>query len=155
MGRILGLDPGDKRIGVAVSDESGLIAQGLTVIYRDKEEKEISELKDLVASYQVEEIVVGLPLNMDGSAGDGAISALAFAERLKSELGLPVNRWDERLTTVSAEKALIESGLRGRKGRKRRAVVDKVSAVLILQGYLDYRTLRSGEEELPIRNPQS
>ncbi|MEW5767831.1 MAG: Holliday junction resolvase RuvX [bacterium] len=137
MGRILGLDLGGKRIGVAISDELGLIAQGLTVIYRDKEGLEISELRDLVTSYQVEEIVVGLPLNMDGSRGDGAMSASAFAERLKSELGLPVNMWDERLTTVSAEKVLIESGLRGRKGRKRRAVVDKVSAVLILQGYLD------------------
>ncbi|MDI6794813.1 MAG: Holliday junction resolvase RuvX [bacterium] len=145
MRRILGLDPGDKRIGVAVSDELGITAQALTVIHRDREEREINELRDLVAAYEVEEIVVGLPLNMDGSAGERANSASAFAGRLKSELGLPVNMWDERLTTVSAENILRESGLRGRKGHKRRAVVDKVSAVLILQGYLDRRSLGSRE----------
>ncbi len=133
--RILGLDLGDKRIGVALSDPLGWTAQGLDVIPGAGGAKsDIKKIKEITQKYEVEKVVVGLPLNMDGSPGPRAEKARAFAGRLARVLGLPVELWDERLTTVEAERLLIEADM---KRAKRRQVIDKMAAVLILQNYLD------------------
>lgn len=131
--RILGLDLGDKRIGVALSDPLGWTAQGLSVIHSKGARGDIRQIKELVTQHEVNKVVVGLPLNMDGSAGPRAEKARAFARRLGQVLGLPVELWDERLTTVEAERLLIQADMR----RAGRMVIDKMAAVLILQNYLD------------------
>ncbi len=132
--RIMGLDLGDKTIGVAVSDLLGLTAQGVETIRRSK--REIDRLRELVKLYEVEEIVVGLPRNMDGSIGPRAEKTLEFAHYLSETLNLPVSSWDERLTTREAERLLVGADVRR---HKRRQVIDKMAAALILQGYLDHR----------------
>jgi putative Holliday junction resolvase len=134
--RILGLDMGSKTIGVAVSDEMGYTAQGVTTIRRTTEAEDIAAVLALVADYGATEVVVGLPRRLDGSLGEAAQSVLAFVERLKAATGAEVKTWDERLTTVAAAKMLIAADV-SRKRRKK--VIDKVAAVLILQSYLDYR----------------
>lgn len=132
--RLLGLDVGDKTIGVAVSDPLGLTAQGVEVIRRQGRERDLVRLQELVQSYGVDTIVMGLPKNMDGSLGKQVEKVMAFADLVQKNLDLPVVLWDERLTTMAAERALLEADLsRGR----RREVIDKMAAVLILQGYLD------------------
>ncbi|GAB4260194.1 Holliday junction resolvase RuvX [Thermincola ferriacetica] len=131
--RVLGLDVGTKRIGVAVSDPLRLTAQGLTVIKRGEE---LTELPRIIEQMEVSEIVVGLPKNMDGSLGPKAQEILELTEKLRETLQLPVHTYDERLTTVAAERILLEADL---SRAKRRQVVDKTAAVLILQGYLDSR----------------
>jgi putative Holliday junction resolvase len=136
--RILGLDLGERTIGVAVSDETTSIASGLESIRSVGPQKDVKNVSRIARELGVEEIVVGLPRLLDGSLGRRAESALAFIERLKRASGVGVIPWDERLSTVAAERALIEGNV-SRKGRK--AVVDKVSAILILQNYLDYRKL--------------
>lgn len=133
--RILGIDLGDKKIGVALSDEMGWTAQGLTVIMSGGGVAEdIIRIKELALENKVEKIVVGLPRNMDGSTGPRAAKAREFARRLEKSFGLPVEMWDERLSTVAAEKLLIKADLRR---AKRRQVIDKIAAALILQNYLD------------------
>lgn len=132
--RILGLDIGDKTIGVAISDEMGWTAQALKTIRRNGSKKEISELKELIEEYEAKEILVGLPKNMDGSLGFQAKKVLAFVERLKSSLSLPILLWDERLSTVRAERTLLEADL---SRKKRKGLRDKLAAQFILQGYLD------------------
>lgn len=140
--RILGLDLGDKRIGVALSDPMGWTAQGLEVIPAAGGAKsDIKKIKEIAQKYEVEKVVVGLPLNMDGSPGPRAEKARAFAGRLAGVLGLPVETWDERLTTAEAERLLIEADM---KRSKRRQVIDKMAAVLILQNYLD----RAGRDSI-------
>ncbi|WP_406676505.1 Holliday junction resolvase RuvX [Moorella sp. ACPs] len=134
--RIMGLDVGSKTIGVAVSDPLGWTAQGVTTIRRKNRAADVEALKQLVDRYGVEEVVVGLPRNMNGTCGPRAAEARAFAARLKAELGLPVHLYDERLSTVAADKILLEADL---SRRRRRAVVDQVAASIILQGYLDRR----------------
>lgn len=134
--RIMGLDVGEKRIGVAVSDSLGYIAQGISVIKRENTE----ELKKIVSDYDIEKIVVGLPKNMDGSIGEQAKKALAFIEDLKREIDLPVLAWDERLTTKEAEGVLLKADL---SRAKRKKVIDKLAAALILQGYLDSQKMKS------------
>ena len=138
--RILGLDVGDKRIGVAISDPMGWTAQGLEVLERESQE-EFLRLKEIVELYDVEKIVVGLPKNMNGTLGPQAEKVERFIERIGNDIGLPVVRWDERLSTVAAERSLIEADM-SRSRRKR--VVDKVAAVLILQSYLDFTDRRKG-----------
>ncbi len=128
--RIMGLDVGEKRIGVAVSDSLGYIAQGISVVKRE----DIEELKKIVSDYDIEKIVVGLPKNMDGSIGEQAKKVLTFIEDLKKEIDLPILTWDERLTTKEAEGVLLKADL---SRAKRKKVIDKLAAVLILQGYLD------------------
>ncbi|MFC1510881.1 Holliday junction resolvase RuvX [Candidatus Margulisiibacteriota bacterium] len=129
MHRILGLDYGEKRIGVAVSDLLGLTAQPLMVI------SDISELEPILKRYeQVDKIIVGLPKRLSGEIGPAGQKVLAFMEQLKSKLALPVEIWDERLTTAAAEKTLISAGL---SRQKRKKVIDKSAAALILQSYLD------------------
>ncbi len=133
-GRILGLDFGSKKIGVAVSDELRLTAHGLENIKARPAEKALEVLKQVAREYNVAEIVIGLPLNMDGTSGPGAEAARAFAGRVESELSVKVSLSDERLTTVMAEKTLLEANLSREKRKKLR---DRIAAVLILQNFLD------------------
>lgn len=132
--RILGLDVGSKRIGIALSDEMGWTAQGKGALIRKGMSKDIEEISQLVAQYGVEEIVVGLPLNMNGSLGVGAREVLSFIEKIKGPIGLPIKTWDERLSTVAVERTLLEGDV---SRKKRKNVIDKLAAVFILQGYLD------------------
>lgn len=143
--RILGLDFGSKTVGVAVSDGLLLTAQGVETIERKDENKlrkTCARIDELIAEYEVTEIVLGLPKNMDNTEGERVEKTKAFGEMLERRTGLPVHYWDERLTTVAAEQILMESGVR-RENRK--AVIDKVAAGLILQGYLD--CLKTKEKE--------
>lgn len=133
--RLLGLDYGDKTIGVAVSDEFGWTAQGLTIIRRQDEESDLAQLREIASQYEVSEIIVGLPKNMDGTIGLRGEICKAFAESLRENLNLQVTLWDERLTTVAAQRTLLEADT---SRKKRKKVVDKIAASFILQGYLDY-----------------
>ena len=135
--RIMGLDYGSKTIGVAVSDPMGLTAQGLEIIRREEENKlrkSLRRIEELAKEYQVEEIVLGFPKNMNNTIGERAEKSLQLKETMERRLGLPVIMWDERLTTVEADRTLIEAGVR-RENRKK--YVDMIAAVFILQGYLD------------------
>lgn len=136
--RILGLDYGSKTVGVAVSDPLGITAQGVEIIRRQSENKlrrTLARIEELIARYQVEKIVLGLPKNMNNTLGDRAEKSLELKDTLERRTGLDVVMWDERLTTVSAEKVLMESGVRR---EHRKEYVDEIAAVFILQGYLDY-----------------
>lgn len=137
--KILGLDYGDRRIGVAISDAFGWTAQGLEVIERRKPEDDLKRLGDIVKEHGVEAIVLGLPKNMNGTVGPRGELSMSFAEQLKQSFGLPVHLWDERLSTVSAERALLEADV---SRKKRRQVIDKMAATIILQTYLDYQSRR-------------
>ena len=143
--RRLGLDFGSKTVGVAVSDGLLLTAQGVETIERKDENKlrkTCARIEELIAEYEITEIVLGLPKNMNNTEGERVEKTKAFGEMLERRTGLPVHYWDERLTTVAAEQILMESGVR-RENRK--AVIDKVAAGLILQGYLD--CLKTKENE--------
>lgn len=135
--RILGLDYGSKTLGVAVSDPFGWTAQGIETINR-KEEKNlkstIARLSDIINEYNIEKIVLGLPKNMNNSSGDRVDRTLYFKDRLIREFGIPVETWDERLSTIGAKRSLLEADLSRKKQNK---VIDKMAAVFILQGYLD------------------
>ena len=142
MKRILGLDYGSKTVGVAVSDPLGLTAQGLETIWRKQENKlrqTLARIEELVSEYQVETIVLGYPKNMNNTIGERALKSLEFREMLERRTGLPVVMWDERLTTIEANRTLMESGVR-RENRKEH--LDQLAAIFILQGYLD--SLRNG-----------
>jgi putative Holliday junction resolvase len=130
----LGIDHGSKRIGLAISDPDGKVALPVGTLARRGLERDLAAIRELVEARQVERIVVGLPLHMDGRAGREAEAARAFAGRLASELGLPVDTIDERWTTREAERALRATG---RKGKKKRAVIDSVAAALFLRTYLE------------------
>ena len=134
--RILGLDVGEVLIGVAVSDPSEIIAQGLDSIRRVNLKKDVETIKNLVNEHETGKLVVGLPKMMSGEIGIQAQKVLAFVESLKKTIEIPIIMWDERLTTVSANKVLIEADM---SRKKRKKVADKLSAILILQGYLDSR----------------
>ena len=139
--RILGLDYGSKTVGVAVSDPLGLTAQKVETIWRKQENKlrrTLARIEELIAEYEVEKIVLGFPKNMNNTVGERAEKALEFGEMLKKRTGLEVIMWDERLTTVEADRTLIEAGVR-RENRKQ--YLDGIAAVFILQGYLDYRSM--------------
>lgn len=135
--RIMGLDVGSKTVGVAVSDPFGWTAQGVTIIKIDEENGVwgLEELNDLIAEYNVEKIVVGLPKNMDNSEGFRAEASRLYAEKIKEMTALPIAFQDERLTTVQADKMLIREGNVSR--QKRKKVIDKLAAVILLQNYLD------------------
>jgi putative Holliday junction resolvase len=130
----MGLDIGEKRIGVALSDSLGIIASALAVIERKTDDAAIKQIIELTRQNEVERIVVGLPRSLDGSLGKQAQAVQAFVELLKTRTGLPVISWDERLSTVAAERTLLEAGTRRHKRKKHR---DAVAAAFILQGYLD------------------
>ena len=135
--RILGLDYGSKTVGVAVSDPLGLTAHKVETIWRKQENKlrrTLARIEELIAEYEVEKIVLGFPKNMNNTVGERAEKALEFGEMLKKRTGLEVIMWDERLTTVEADRTLIEAGVR-RENRKQ--YLDGIAAVFILQGYLD------------------
>ena len=135
--RIMGLDYGSKTIGVTVSDPLGLTAQGVEIIRREEENKlrkSLRRVEELVKEYEVEEIVLGFPKNMNNTIGERAEKSLQLKETLERRLGLPVVMWDERLTTVEANRTLMETGVRR---ENRGKYVDMIAAVFILQGYLD------------------
>lgn len=145
-GRWLGLDVGERTIGVAVSDPGGLLAQPLETVRRAGWKADLARLAELVAAYEVTGIVVGLPRRLSGRQGPEAEAAAAFAGRLAEGLGLPVMTWDERLTTRAATDALLEADV-GR--RRRKAAVDAVAAALILQGALDRHRRRARPDPDP------
>lgn len=135
--RIMGLDYGSKTVGVAISDPLGLTAQGIEIIRRKSEDKlrqTLARIEELIGSYQVEAIVLGFPKNMNNTIGDRAWKSLEFKRMLERRTGLTVFMWDERLTTVEANRTLMEAGVRR---ENRCKYVDELAAVFILQGYLD------------------
>ena len=135
--RVMGLDYGSKTVGVAISDPLGITAQGIETIERKEENKlrqTLARIETLVKEYEVEKIVLGFPKNMNNTVGDCAEKSLELKEKLERRIGIPVIMWDERLTTVEAERTLMESGVRR---EERKKYVDKIAAVFILQGYLD------------------
>lgn len=141
----MGLDFGSKTVGVAVSDPLLVTAQGVEIIRREREDKlrrTLARIEELILEYEVDEIVLGYPKNMNDTLGERVEKTLAFKEMLERRTGLNVELWDERLTTVAADKAMIEAGMRR---EERKEHVDKVAAVFILQGYLDFcRNRQSG-----------
>ena len=137
--RIMGLDYGSKTVGVAISDPLFLTAQGIEIVRRKEENKlrkTCARIEELIEEYEVEEIVLGYPKNMNDTLGERIEKTEEFKEMLERRTGLKVHLWDERLTTVAADRAMIEAGLRR---EERKEHVDKLAAVFILQGYLDYR----------------
>ena len=135
--RALGIDLGSKRIGIAVSDLSGTIASALTTVHRSKNRRhDHTEIARLVHDEECEVVVVGLPLSLDGGHGPAAKRATTEAKQLASVVGVPVEMYDERFTTVTAERGMMEAGL---DAKERRRVVDKVAAAVMLQAWLDHR----------------
>ena len=142
--RIMGLDFGSRTVGVAISDPLLITAQGIVIIRRKEENKlrqTLARIEELIVEYEVEEIVLGLPKNMNATEGVRVELTNEFKEKLERRTGLPVTMWDERLTTVAADKAMMEAGIRR---EKRKDYVDMIAATLILQGYLD---LKRGKNE--------
>ena len=147
--RIMGLDYGTKTVGIAISDALGLTAQGIETIQRKEENKlrrTLARIEELVSEYEVEKIVLGFPKHMNNDIGERAEKSLEFRDMLARRTGLEVIMWDERLTTVEAERTLIESIVR-RENRKK--YIDKIAAIFILQGYLDsvYLQRQTGQDE--------
>lgn len=133
-GRVLALDVGERTLGMAISDPERIIAQGLDTIRRTKLDKDLDALGRVIAEHEIVRIVVGWPLRLNGKPGIQTQKVAKLAEAISARFDLPIDRWDERLTTVAAQRALIEGNVRR---EKRRTVVDKVAATLILQGYLE------------------
>jgi putative holliday junction resolvase len=133
IGAALAIDLGDKTLGLAVSDELGITAQGLPTLERHGGQRDLDALRQVCLEREVRRIIVGLPLNLNGSEGPRAVKSREFARRLGEALGLPVFLWDERLTTAEAERVLIEADV---SRRKRASVIDRLAAQLILQGWL-------------------
>jgi putative Holliday junction resolvase len=132
--RVMGIDYGDVRIGIAVSDLMGWTAQGVETITRKDEERDLARIGELIAHYEVDRIVLGFPKNMNGTIGPRGELSQQFAETLKERFGLPVILWDERLSTMAAERMLVSADV---SRKKRKQVVDKMAAAIILQNYLD------------------
>ena len=132
--RIMSLDVGSRTIGIACSDALLMTAQGIETIRRTSLENDFNRLQELIAEYEVHELVVGMPKNMNGTKGERAEKTEEFVEKMKEVIGLPVTYWDERLSTVMAERQLIAADV---SRKKRKSVIDKMAAVVILQGYLD------------------
>lgn len=142
--RIMAIDYGDARTGIAISDALGLLAGEVRVIQSRKQEVVVAELETLIREYAVSELVLGYPKNMNGTLGPRAEKSEALAERLRETTGLPVILWDERRTTVDAHRILSETGNRG---KKRKEKVDAVAATLILEGYLTRKQLERSRQE--------
>lgn len=143
--RIMGLDFGSTTVGVAISDPLLITAQGIEIIRRKHEDKlrqTLARIEELIVEYEVTEIVLGYPKNMNDTLGERVEKTLAFKEKLERRSGLTVHLWDERLTTVAADKAMIEAGIRR---EERKEHVDRIAAIFILQGYLDL--LKNKENE--------
>lgn len=136
----MGLDFGSKTVGVAISDALLITAQGIEIIRRKEENKlrqTLARIEELIVEYEVEEIVLGMPKNMNATEGERVALTMEFKEKLERRTGLPVHMWDERLTTVAADRTMMEAGIR-RENRK--DYVDMIAATLILQGFLDRRS---------------
>lgn len=142
--RVLGVDPGSRRIGLALSDDEGRVALPLETVERAGEAQAARRVAEIAQREGAAQIVVGLPLDMDGTEGPSARRARRFAEAVEAAAGLPLVMWDERLTTVTAERALRETGVRG---RERKKVVDQAAATVLLQSYLDAREARRRHED--------
>ncbi len=143
--RIMGLDFGSKTVGVAISDPLLITAQGIEIIRRKEENKlrqTLARIEELIVEYEVTEIVLGFPKNMNDTLGERAKLSLEFKDKLERRTGLCVVMWDERLTTVAADRVMMEAGIRR---EHRREHVDKIAAIFILQGYLDYRAGKEKE----------
>lgn len=134
--RVLGLDVGDRRIGIAISDELGLTAQGLSQLERRNTRADMAALQEIITTHKIQQVVVGMPRNMNGTYGDQAQKMAHFIQVLEQACHLQCIPWDERLTTLQAERLLLAANQRR---RKRKAVRDKIAAQLILQNYLDYQ----------------
>ena len=132
--RIMALDVGSRTIGIACSDALLMTAQGIETIRRTSLENDFNRLRELISEYEVHELVVGMPKNMNGTKGDRAEKTEEFVEKMKAVIDLPVTIWDERLSTVMAARQLIAADV---SRKKRKGVIDKMAAVVILQGYLD------------------
>jgi putative Holliday junction resolvase len=143
-GRVLALDFGDRRIGIALSDPLGLSAQPLMTLVRSSWDRDLERIRALAREHEVRRIVVGLPLDMDGGRGPRVRLTEVFIERVQRATGLPVIPWDERLTTVQAERILLEGDV---SRARRRAVIDQVAAVIVLQAYLDSRRYAGGGDD--------
>ena len=139
--KILGLDYGEARIGVAVSDVFGILATPLDTISEKSREKQLAKVAAVAAEQGAERLVFGLPMRMDGSRGHRADYTEEFAKELSTRTGLPYDMWDERLSSAEAHRLLEEGGV---SGKKRKTKVDKIAAVIILQGYLDAHKLEGG-----------
>lgn len=139
--RILGLDMGSRTIGLAISDELGITAQGVGTLRRTEPRKDVQELKERVVALGVTQLVVGLPRRLDGTLGPAAQGVWQFVEVMRKEISLPIVLWDERLSTVAVERTLLEADL---SRRKRRRLKDKLAAVVILQNYLDSCHIKKG-----------
>jgi putative Holliday junction resolvase len=139
--RALGLDVGSKTIGVAVSDELGLCAHGLTTLRRQGMKRDVAAVLGIVQEREVETLVVGIPYDLEGKVGPRAERVLAFVAELKAAAAPPIETWDERFSTVEAERVLLEADL---SRRRRKAVIDRAAAAVILQGWLDHRSHGSG-----------
>ena len=145
--RVMGLDYGTKTVGVAISDPLGLTAQGIETIQRKEENKlrrTLARIEEIISEYQVTEIVLGYPKNMNNTVGERAEKSLEFREMLEKRTGLPVIMWDERLTTMAADRTLEETGVHK---EDRKQYLDQVAAVFILQGYLDAAAHRKEQEQ--------
>ena len=140
--RIMGLDIGSRTIGVAVSDELEITAQGFKTIRRKSSAEDLRELTGIIRQFDIKKIVVGLPKNMDGSIGKQAETVFRWIKSYQEKMALPIVTWDERLSTVGASRILLEADL---SRQKRKGVIDKLAAVLILQGYLDHTRNRTNE----------
>lgn len=145
MNRYLALDLGEKRIGLAVSDALGITAQRLPVLERKSEEECFAHIRELVKEYTIAGFVVGLPKHMSGEVGKGGEEAIDFAGKLEKEFDLPAVTWDERLTTLYAQRSLRDSGISGKKKRK---IIDGIAAQLLLQSYLDCHCEESKQSNL-------
>ncbi|MDU2333572.1 Holliday junction resolvase RuvX [Veillonella sp.] len=132
--RIMALDVGSRTIGIACSDALLMTAQGIETIRRTSLENDFNRLRELISEYEVHELVVGMPKNMNGTKGERAEKTEEFVEKMKAVIDLPVTFWDERLSTVMAERQLIAADV---SRKKRKGIIDKMAAVFILQGYLD------------------
>ena len=132
--RIMALDVGSRTIGIACSDALLMTAQGIETIRRTSLENDFNRLRELISEYEVHELVVGMPKNMNGTKGDRAGEEEEFVEKMKTVIDLPITFWDERLSTVMAERQLIAADV---SRKKRKGIIDKMAAVVILQGYLD------------------
>ncbi len=144
--RIMGLDYGSRTVGVAISDAMQITAQGIEIIRRKDENKlrqTLARIEELIEEYEVTEIVLGFPKNMNDTLGPRVEATLEFKEKLERRTGLPIAVWDERLTTVSADKTMMEAGIRR---EHRREYVDMIAAVFILQGFLDRRAMKQKED---------
>ncbi|MFW5985550.1 MAG: Holliday junction resolvase RuvX [Halanaerobiaceae bacterium] len=142
--RKMGLDIGDKRIGVAVSDALNITAQGKTVIVRKEHQKDLRQIEELIQKYNITEVVAGLPVNMDNTEGPQVDKVRNYVNFLKNNLEIPVVFWDERLTSLEAERVLIKADL---SRAQRKKVIDQVAASLILQNYLDHQNYQKERED--------